>query len=234
MDIYKELTQGKGYAVIEIEDKSLLNELKNSFIKNINISNNVKNDMNLARKKIAKMSKVEVNQCMIDLSKFNNLSETIINSCPKLVESLCGKELFIQRRATIVMNVPGEGQAKQWPHYELMSGISPFSFIIWIPLHDLEENSGVYYFDQKQSLEIMKKEQEKGIVNGPLVLDMMSDQKPEKLNFGQAVVFNPFVLHGNIAFNSEFARIACTARFQSRDKPLLQKNSDYLKFYRLN
>lgn len=234
MDIYKELTQGQGYAVIEIEDMILLNELKKSFIKNINISNNLKNDMDFARKKIAKMSKSEVNQCMIDLSKFNNLSETIINSCPKLVESLCGKELFIQRRATIVMNVPGEGQAKQWPHYELMSGISPFSFIIWTPLHDLEENSGVYYFDQKQSLEIMKKEQEKGIVNGPLVLDMMSDQKPEKLNFGQAVVFNPFVLHGNIAFNSEFARIACTARFQSRDKPLLQKNSDYLKFYRLN
>ena len=234
MDIYKELTHGRGYSVIEIEDKSLLNDLKDSFIKNINISNNLKNDMNFVRKKVAKMSKAEVNQCMIDLSKFNNLSETIINSCPKLVESLCGKELFIQRRATIVMNVPGEGQAKQWPHYELMSGISPFSFIIWTPLHDLEENSGVYYIDQKRSLEIMKKEQETGTVNGPMVLDMMSDQKPEKLNFGQAIVFNPFVLHGNITFSSEFARIACTARFQSSDKPLLQKNSDYLKFYKLN
>jgi sporadic carbohydrate cluster 2OG-Fe(II) oxygenase len=234
MDIYKELTQGRGYSVIEIEDKSLLNELKDSFIKNINLSNNLKNDMDFVRKKVAKMSKAEVNQCMLDLLKFNNLSETIINSCPKLVELLCGKELFIQRRATIVMNVPGEGQAKQWPHYELMSGISPFSFIIWTPLHDLEENSGVYYIDQKRSLEIMKKEQEKGTVNGPMVLDMMADQKPKKLNFGQAIVFNPFVLHGNITFNSEFARIACTARFQSSEKPLLQKNSDYLKFYKLN
>ena len=234
MDIYKELTQGKGYAVIEIEDKNLLDELKNSFIKNINILNNLKNDMNFARKKIAKMSKAEVNQCMVDLLKFNNLSETIISSCPKLVQSLCGKELFIQRRATIVMNVPGDGQAKQWPHYELMSGISPFSFIIWVPLHDLEENSGVYYFDQKRSLELMKKEQEKGIVNGPMILNMMSKQKPEQLNFGQAVVFNPFLLHGNTVFNSEFARIACTTRFQSSKKPLLQKNSDYLKFYTLN
>ena len=234
MDIYKELSQGRGYSVIEIEDKSLLNELKDSFLKNINLSNNLKNDKDFVRKKVAKMSKAEVNQCMLDLLKFNNLSETIINSCPKLVELLCGKELFIQRRATIVMNVPGGGQAKQWPHYELMSGISPFSFIIWTPLHDLEENSGVYYIDQKRSLEIMKKEQEKGTVNGPMVLDMMADQKPEKLNFGQAIVFNPFVLHGNITFNSEFARIACTARFQSSEKPLLQKNSDYLKFYKLN
>ena len=64
--------------------------------------------------------------------------------------------------------------------------------------------------------------------------NMMSDQKPEKLNFGQAVVFNPFLLHGNTVFNSDLARIACTTRFQSSTKPLLQKNSDYLKFYSLN
>ncbi len=234
MDVKKELTKGKGYAIVEIEDMNLLNELQNSFIKKINIPNNLKSDINFVRKKVATMSKAEVNQCMIDLLKLNNLSEMIVRSCPKLVESLCGKELFIQRRATIVMNVPGEGQAKQWPHYELMSGISPYSYIIWAPLHDLEENSGVYYFDQKRSLEIMKKEQETGTVNGPIILNMMSDQKPEKLNFGQAVVFNPFLLHGNTVFNSDLARIACTTRFQSSTKPLLQKNSDYLKFYSLN
>ena len=234
MDIHKELTQGKGYAVVEIEDMEIFKELRNSFIKKINISDDLKDDMNLVREKIAKMSKAEVNQYMIDLLKFNNLSEMIINSCPKLVESLCGKELFIQRRATIVMNVPGEGQAKQWPHYELMSGISPFTYVIWAPLHDLEENSGVYYIDQKQSLEIMKKEQETGIVNGPTVLNMMSEKKPEQLNFGQAIVFNPFVLHGNIAFNSKLARVAYNVRFQSCNKPLLQKNSDYLKYYQLN
>jgi|TARA_B110000444_G_C18706460_1_gene531566 sporadic carbohydrate cluster 2OG-Fe(II) oxygenase len=234
MDIKKEISEGKGYAVVEIENMDLLSQLQKSFIKKIGISNNTNNDINFVRQKVAKMSKAEVNKCMIDLLKLNNLSEMIINSCPKLVESLCGKELFIQRRATFVMNVPGEGQAKQWPHYELMSGISPYSYIIWAPLHDLEENSGVYYFDQSRSLEMMKKEQEKGIVNGPMILNMMSNQKPEKLNFGQAVIFNPFLLHGNTVFDSELARVACTTRFQSSNKPLLQKNSDYLKFYSLN
>ena len=213
--------------------------MRDSFVERINISNGSEKNIDFVRKAMAKMSKAEINRSMVDLLKFTNLSEMIINSCPKLVESLCGKELFIQRRATIIMNVPGEGQAKQWPHYELMSGISPFTYVIWAPLHDLEDQSGTFYINQKESLEIMKKleimqkEQAAGLVNGPTVLNMMQNQKPTPLKFGQAIIFNPFILHGNVTFNSKFARIASGVRFQSYNKPLLQKNSDYLKYYRL-
>ena len=224
---------GQGYAVIPIENMKTFMKLRDSFIERINISNGSEKNIDFVRKAMAKMSKAEINRSMIDILKFTNLSEMIINSFPKLIESLCGKELFIQRRATIIMNVPGEGQAKQWPHYELMSGISPFTYVIWSPLHDLEDKSGVYYIDQKESLEIMKKEQAAGLVNGPTVLNMMQNQKPTPLKFGQAIIFNPFVLHGNVTFNSKFARIAYSVRFQSNNKPLLQKNSDYLKYYRL-
>ena len=224
---------GQGYAVIPIENMKTFIKLRDSFLERINISNGSEKNIDFVRKAMAKMSKAEINRSMIDLLKFTNLSEMIINSCPKLVESLCGKELFIQRRATIIMNVPGEGQAKQWPHYELMSGISPFTYVIWAPLHDLEDQSGAYYINQKESLEVMKKEQAAGLVNGPTVLNMMQNQKPTPLKFGQAIIFNPFVLHGNVTFNSKFARIAYSVRFQSNNKPLLQKNSDYLKYYRL-
>ena len=224
---------GQGYAVIPIENMKTFMKLRDSFIERINISNGSEKNIDFVRKAMAKMSKAEINRSMIDLLKFTNLSEMIINSCPKLVESLCGKELFIQRRATIIMNVPGEGQAKQWPHYELMSGISPFTYVIWAPLHDLEDQSGAYYINQKESLEVMKKEQAAGLVNGPTVLNMMQNQKPTSLKFGQAIIFNPFILHGNVTFNSKFARIASGVRFQSYNKPLLQKNSEYLKYYQL-
>ena len=56
------------------------------------------------------MSKADLNKSMINLLSFNNLSEMIINSCPSLVKSLCGKELYIQRRAHTIINVPGKGQ----------------------------------------------------------------------------------------------------------------------------
>ena len=79
----------------------------------------------------------------------------------------------------------------------------------------------------------MKKGEADGLVSGPEVLNFMGNKKPPRLKFGQGIIFNPFVIHGNISFNSELARIACNVRFQSFNKPLLQKNTEYLKYYKL-
>ena len=233
MDLCKELVNGSGYAVRPIENMQLFKKLRDSFVEKMNISTESKKNINVVRKAMAKMSKAEINRSMINLLTLTNLSEMMINSCPSLVETLCGKELFIQRRAQTVVNVPGKDHSKQWPHYEMISGVSPFTYVLWAPLHDLEDGGGIYYIDQKESLEILKKEQAAGLVNGPTVLNMMEKQKPPRLKFGQAIVFNPFVLHGNVTFNSKFARIACSVRFQSYNKPLLQQNSNNLKYYRL-
>ena len=233
MDLYKELTNGAGYAICPIENVQLFTELRDSFINKINLPTESKKDINTVRRAMVKMSYTEINRSRINLLTFSNLSDMIIDSCPSLVETLCGKELFIQRRAHIIFNVPGKEQLRIWNHYEMISGISPFTYVLWAPLHDLEDDGGAYLVDQKESIEVMKKEQADGLVNGPTVLDMMEKQKPARLKFGDVVVFNPFVLHGNSPFNSEFARIGCNVRFQSYNKPLLQKNSDYLKYYRL-
>ena len=234
MDLYEELVHGSGYAVCPIENMQLFKKLRDSFVEKMNISTASKKNINVVRKAMAKMSKAEINRSMINLLTFTDLSDMMINSCPSLVETLCGKELFIQRRAHTIINVPGSEHSKQWTHYEMMSGISPFTYVIWAPLHDLEDDGGAYHIDQKVSLKVMKKEQKAGLVNGPTVFNMMNNQKPPRLKFGQVIVFNPFVIHGNVPFNSKFARIACNVRFQSCNKPLLQKNSDYLKYYRLH
>ena len=198
------------------------------------ISSHSKKNIDTVRKEIAKMSKGEINKSMIDFLTFNkNLSEMMINSFPNLIENLCGKELFIQRRAHTTINAPGDDQAKQVAHYEMISGISPFAYILWAPLHDLEDDGGAYHVELKKSIDLMKKGEPEGLVSGPEVLNFMSSAKPPRLKFGQAIIFNPFVIHGNIPFKSDLARIACNVRFQSFKKPLLQKNSEYLKYFKL-
>lgn len=236
MSIKKEILNGPGYSIFKIEKMKVFAKLRNEIIKKLNLSLGCENNINSIRKKLTQMSNAEINKSMINLLKFNDLSEMVIKSCPKTITALCGKELFIQRRAHVVVKIPGKKQLKTLPHYEMMSGISPHSFVMWFPLHDLEKNDGgIYYVNQKDSLSLMKNEEEKeGLVNGPKILDMRIKKKSITMSFGEAILFNPFVLHGNNNFNSNLARIAVNVRFQSFKKPLLQKNSDYLTYYKLN
>ena len=181
MNIKKQLVSGKGYAIVPVENLNLFKKLRDNFVNKINVPNNSNNNIDKLRKLMASMDKAQINKSMIEILKFTELSEMMVNSFPELIKSLCGQDLFIQRRATVIMNVPGKGQAKQWPHYELMSGVSPFTYIIWAPLHDTEEMSGAFYIERDKSFKIMKKEEDTGLVNGPIALSMMKDQKPISL-----------------------------------------------------
>jgi len=235
MNIKKQLNNGPGFAIISIEKMKIFRNLRNLFLKNIKFKLEDKKNINLVRKKLTKISKADANKSMINFLTFNkNLSEMMINSCPNLIKSICGKELFIQRRAHTTINIPGKDHAKQWTHYEMISGISPFTYILWAPLHDLDDDGGAYHIDLKTSLKVMKKEENEGLVNGPRVLNMIGLKKPPRLKFGEAIIFNPFVLHGNVSFKSKLARIACNVRFQSCKMPLLQKNTEYLKYHYIN
>ena len=228
MSIVNELIYGKGYKVLPISNLKLFNKLRSLFLKRMGFK-----DIKVLRKNIATMSNGEVNKLMINLLSFNKASEMMADSCKDIISKLCGREILVQRRLNTIFNLPGKEQRRQWPHYELMSGISPFTFVLWAPLHDLDDEGGVYYYEQKNSLNIIKYEQKKGLVNSPIILEMMHNKKPTKLKYGEVIVFNPFILHGNVGFNSNLARIACSVRFQSKFKPLFQKNTDFFKYHKL-
>tara|TARA_B100001564_G_C20656127_1_gene679280 strand:+ start:1291 stop:1992 length:702 start_codon:yes stop_codon:yes gene_type:complete len=233
MSLIDNIFNGPGYSIENIQNMEVFENLRKTFIKKMGFDNN-KDTINNIRQKMAKLSKVEINKAMVNLLSFNEASEKMIQSCSNIVSELSGNEIIIQRRANTIFNVPGKDERRQWPHYELMSGISPFTFVIWAPFHDLDDDGGVYYVKQDESFNLIKKEEAQGLVNGPDILNMMNDQKPLKLKYGQVVVFNPFILHGNIEFNSSMARIACSVRFQNKNKPLMQKNSDFFKLYKIN
>ncbi len=233
MSVLEKILNGPGYSIEKIQNMDIFENLRKKFIRKMGFEYN-KNTVNDLRKKMAQLSKAEINKSMINLLSFDDASEYMIKSCSNIVHELSGKEILIQRRAATIFNVPGKDERRQWPHYELMSGISPFTFVLWAPFHDLNDNGGVYYIKQENSYSIIQNEEKQGLVNGPTILNMMSNQEPLKLKYGEVVVFNPFILHGNIEFESELARIACSVRFQNKNKPLMQKNSDFFKLYKLN
>ena len=159
MSIKNEIIYGNGFVVTKIPDLKKFKFLRDSFVKKMNIKGD--NKILKLRKMLASMKNHEINKAMVKLLSFSEASEIMIESCSEIIKDLCGKKLLIQRRANTIFNLPGEEQRRQWPHYELMSGISPFTFVLWAPFHDLDDDGGVYYVPQKKSFETIKLEHSK-------------------------------------------------------------------------
>ena len=93
MNILKELQDGPGFAIFNIEDLSVFKKLRNSLLKKFYFDNK-KLDINSLRKSFAKMNKVEINRAMIKLLSFTNLSEMIILSCPKMIKIMWKRIIY--------------------------------------------------------------------------------------------------------------------------------------------
>ena len=228
-----ELICGAGYKIFPIPNMDAMEEIKNEFIKILN-NNNCNKDINKFRYDLIAKKNSEINELMIKLLGFNRASYLMMKACREIIIELCGDKIFLQRRANIIMNLPGDEQRHQWPHYELMSGISPYTYVIWAPLHDLDDDGGVFYINKNESRDIMMEEIKRGVVNSPWMFKLFENNKPLKMKYGEAIIFNPFIIHGNIPFVSEKARIACSIRVQNVNLPLMQRNSDFFKVISTN
>ena len=124
------------------------------------------------------------------------------------------------------------------PHIMAMSGIAPHTITFWAPLHDVEDNTGLWIIDQHQSMDLLNKEKDTGRVMGENILDInspgMRGHKFISMAFGEAIIFNPFCLHGSVLNMTKRSRISMTFRFQSRSEKLFLKGSEYFTPYDLN
>ncbi len=223
-----ELLFGAGYAVIRPRCHKKLERFRDQLLIKTKAES-----IDQLRRRLVSTSNAELNEIMLQLLSFTEASGMLAEAFSEHIRALCGHEIFLQRRANVIMNLPGANQRHQWPHYELMSGISPSTYAIWLPLHDLLDDGGMFYITDKESFGVMQKEHDRGTVNSPYMFNSVVNQQAPKLEFGEALIFNPFVIHGNVEFNSLLARVAVSFRFQSRSDPLYQKNSDFLKTWAL-
>ena len=73
-----------------------------------------------------------------------------------------------------------------------------------------------------------------GCVMGDDVLALYKDIKPARLKLGEAVIFNPYAMHGAVAHDNRLSRIGLSTRFQSRKYPLFIRNSEFYYPYQLS
>lgn len=154
--------------------------------------------------------------CFNEINKNFNWEDSIFRLCQKEINSELGKDLLIQSKINISIQMPMDELSQLPAHSDCWSADSPFQKNIWIPLTNAFKTNSMFILNKKKTLRHLK-----------LLNDYNKHYVPKKINnndfinikFGQILIFNPAILHGNVINKTSKTRVSLNIRVKSIFSP---------------
>ncbi len=233
----KKNLKNKGWSIINIKNLNKLENLTTDFIKQLKVNILIKKEFQ--KYKINNIYDLREYAYKLDDSVVNSIRKTYLENFSfdsikiysDIIKSIFGKEILLQKFPQIQLHIPKRSSTKTLPHSEIMAGHSPYTYNIWIPFHDIEDNSGIFVIDDILSIKLADIELSKKVKSREKLLDEY--KYFPKLKFGEAIIFNSFVYHGSVYHASKNARISIDIRIQKLNNPLFQKFNDFFSYVKI-
>ena len=216
----------KGYSIQKVENKKNLKYIEDQIYKFLkkkvkfihrnkqeffnNFHNHVdKNNLNSLRVKL-----IENN---LTKKKFKDCYYQI---CKNTLELIVGNELVMQKGINLSIQLPEDKSSLLTMHADTWSGDSAYEAVIWLPLVNCYKSKSMYilpaskyrYFEK-----IFKKQKNKTSNN--IFLKIKKHVKWINIKFGEFLIFNQTLPHGNIINKESETRISMNCRFKSVFSP---------------
>ena len=139
----------------------------------------------------------------------------------KQLDAIVGNDLVMQTRINLSIQIPNDDSALLPVHADSWSGDSPFEVVVWIPLVNCFRSKSMYILPpEKLSLidPFFKGKGEKKIFTY-----IKDDVNFLNVNFGQVLVFNQTLPHGNVENKEKETRWTMNCRFKSIFTPYWDK-----------
>jgi len=229
-DLQIEEFLSQGYTIITLPNIEKLESVRDIFLGDVNKLLNIHlSDIEELREHCQKLRMEEIEK--IRSLKLRGITSELVGAMGNNLNLFSSRSIYLQRFPHLNLNVAKKTESVTVSHNEVMAGHAPNTFACWVPFHNTDDESGLYFLGQNQTMDLIKKSNNFEDV-------FPSDKKissllPEclKVNFGQAVVFNVFVFHGAYHHNKQKARISIDFRFQDIKYPLFEKNLEYFGLF---
>jgi sporadic carbohydrate cluster 2OG-Fe(II) oxygenase len=219
-----------GFLALDLPEVNLLKTVRDEIVRGINKILNIK---------IANIEEIRSYATSLDMKgigkirslRLPGISEKLLQALGEKRKLVAGDSVYLQRFPHLNVNVSGKKESVTVSHCEIMSGNAPNTIACWVPLHDVVDESGLYFLDQTATMKLIN--QTKGFKSTFPSDAKISEWVPKCINlkFGQVVFFNSFVWHGAKQHNHSKARLSVDFRFQDTRHPLFEKNLEYFKYF---
>jgi sporadic carbohydrate cluster 2OG-Fe(II) oxygenase len=158
------------------------------------------------------------------INKDKNFKKNYYKLAKSMLENIVGNELAIQKNINLSIQLPNDESSLLPLHSDTWSGDSPFESVLWIPLVDCYDTKSMFLLNAKK-LKIFNKNFNSKKINSvtDLYKKYKNDLKFIKINYGNYLLFNQNLPHGNLINKTNETRISLNCRFKGLFTPYSQK-----------
>jgi sporadic carbohydrate cluster 2OG-Fe(II) oxygenase len=141
-----------------------------------------------------------------------------------LLDAIVGNELVMQRRINLSIQMPFDSSSLLPIHADTWSGDSPFEAVIWIPLVSCEKTKSMYILPSNivgAPIDFLK--MSTAVDSEGLYSEYQDDVEFLKISFGEVLIFNQALPHGNRINLESTTRFSMNCRFKGVFTPYHDK-----------
>ena len=138
--------------------------------------------------------------------------------------STVGNELAMQNNINLSIQMPNDDSSLLPLHSDTWDGDSPFETVLWLPLVNCFKTKSMFLLNSNRYenfKKIYKKKKVKSVSN--LHNSLKKDLNFIKINYGNFLLFNQNLPHGNVVNKTKETRISLNCRFKGLFTPYAQK-----------
>jgi len=221
----------KGYIVQDVRDVKSLENIKKILVNSINKKIKLKKKIepnNLLDFFHNKINKKNLNSIRLDiikdLNKNKKLKELFYLIAKPFLDILVGNELAMQTRVNLSIQLPRDRSSLLPVHSDVWSGDSAFEIVVWLPLVDCYKTKSMYILNPSKLSKVnsiiyksKKNSSEK------LYQFIKKDINWINIKYGQVLLFNQTLPHGNRINNEKETRWSFNFRFKGIFTPYRDK-----------
>ena len=129
---------------------------------------------------------------------------------------LAGNELMMQKNINLSIQFPGDDSSLLPLHADTWSGDSPFETVVWIPLVDCYHTKAMYILPPIASKELDKQFIKSAGKNSNDLYQSIQDKvKWLKVDYGEVLIFDQALPHGNLINKESETRWSMNCRFKA-------------------
>jgi len=219
-----------GYVVSKVAEEDALYQIRNKIVDVVKklLDVETKQPDELLNQIHEYVSSEELNQFRVrvieEINRDKLLKPLYFAVAKPLLESLVGNELVMQRRVNLSIQLPEDETSLLPVHADVWSGNSPFEVVVWLPLVDCYGTKTMFILPPEATKEVHQDFRRFQSGSSEELFQNIKDKLHWiQIAYGQVLLFNQTLPHGNRVNQESETRWSMNCRFKTIFSPYSDK-----------